>query len=331
MQRWLVADCCRYLPRSVQRGDYHSGFTGRISREPHGRGGGSRCFSTRNAFYGRTHGHECHLEGQRLQEGGWSFVPEVGSRTRIATAVPSDSSIPSVAWIAAALVEPVQGEGGCVVPPPGYLGRIKEIRKRNGILFVCDEVQSDRGRCWRRSAIEHFGAIPNILTVAKSLGSGYPISAVTGRADVMNAPYHGGLSGRDSGSAVACTAHLAVRDVIETEGLLDRAVRIGEKTRARLVEMQNDLPVIGNARGLSAMVAMKLVCDPVSKKPATDLTRAYRLRLFENGLANTLAGTHDNVVHCLIPLTIEEKTLERRLAIMQNTLPQVVANVKRTN
>jgi 4-aminobutyrate aminotransferase / (S)-3-amino-2-methylpropionate transaminase / 5-aminovalerate transaminase len=225
--------------------------------------------------------------------------------------------------VAAVVVEPVQGEGGFIVPPLEYLAKLKEICEANGILFISDEIQSGMGRCGKWFAIEHYGVIPDIITAAKSLGCGYPVSAVTGRADVMDAPEPGGLGGTYSGNPVACAAALAVLDVIETEGLLGRAMEIGEKTKARFLDMQARFQAIGDVRGLGAMVAMELVRDRDSKQPATQLARAYRIKLFERGLANMVAGTHENVIRCLMPLTIEDDVLQRGLDICEEALDEV--------
>ncbi len=224
--------------------------------------------------------------------------------------------------VAAVLVEPVQGEGGFIVPPPEYLGKIKKICDDNGILYISDEIQTGIGRCGKWFAVEHFGVAPDLITSAKSLGAGYPISAVIGRAEVMDAPHPGGLGGTYGGNPVACAAGLAVFDILESEGVLDRAAKIGEKTKTRFLEMQRKYPVIGDVRGLGAMVAMEFVKDSTAKEPASDFTKAYRLKLFENGLANVLAGTHDNVIRCLMPLTIEEEVLDRGLDICEETLAE---------
>jgi 4-aminobutyrate aminotransferase / (S)-3-amino-2-methylpropionate transaminase / 5-aminovalerate transaminase len=227
--------------------------------------------------------------------------------------------------VAAVIVEPVQGEGGFIVPPPEYIPKLKAICGAHGILYVSDEIQSGMGRCGKMFAIEQYGVVPDLITTAKSLGSGYPISAVTGRADVMDAPSPGGLGGTYGGNPVACAAGLAVFDIIESEGLLERAMVVGEKVKSRFLEMQTKFPIIGDVRGLGAMVAMELVRDRETKQPAPEVTKTYRLKLFENGLANIVAGTYDNVIRCLVPLTIEDEVLERGLDICEQTLAQVMA------
>ena len=160
------------------------------------------------------------------------------------------------------LAEPVLGEGGFVTPPPEYFPKLKKICDDNGILFIADEVQSGFGRTGKIFAIEHWGVVPDIITTAKSLASGYPLSGVTGRAEVMDAPHAGGLGGTYGGNPVACRAALAVFDIIEEEGLLERAGRIGDKVRATFLELQKEIPAIGDVRGLGAMIALELVDRP---------------------------------------------------------------------
>jgi 4-aminobutyrate aminotransferase/(S)-3-amino-2-methylpropionate transaminase len=164
------------------------------------------------------------------------------------------------------------------------------------------------------------------MTTAKSLGAGYPIGGITGKAEVMNAPHPGGIGcGTGGGNALACEVGLAVFEIMEQERLPERANEIGRRVKERFVAMPQRFPVIGDIRGLGAMMAIELVEDPDTKKPATDLTRAYRAKLTENGLANLQAGTYDNVIRTLMPLTIEWNTLDRGLDIMEDTLAQVTA------
>jgi 4-aminobutyrate aminotransferase / (S)-3-amino-2-methylpropionate transaminase / 5-aminovalerate transaminase len=227
--------------------------------------------------------------------------------------------------IGCVIVEPVQGEGGFVVPPPGYHQRLKAICEENGIVFIADEVQTGFCRTGKMFAMEHFGVEADVMTTAKSLGAGYPIAAITGVSDVMDAPGPGSIGGTYGGNPVACRAGLAVFEILEEEGLAERALEIGRRVVGRFTAMQKRFPVIGDVRGLGAMVAMELVEDPDTKRPATLLTKAYRVKLYENGLVNVIAGTHDNVVRTLMPLTIEWETLERGLDIMEETLAQVTS------
>ncbi|MBN1321988.1 MAG: 4-aminobutyrate--2-oxoglutarate transaminase [Thermoleophilia bacterium] len=228
--------------------------------------------------------------------------------------------------IACVIAEPVQGEGGFIVPPPDYHQKLKAICEEHGIVYIADEVQTGFGRTGRLFAMEHFGVEADIMTTAKSLGAGYPISGVTGKAEVMDIPHPGGLGGTYGGNPLGCEVALAVLDIMEEERLPERAVEIGRRVTERFTAMQQRFAVIGDVRGLGAMVGMELVEDRDTKKPATALTKAYRVKLFENGLINVIAGTYDNVVRTLMPLTIEWETLERGLDIMEETLAQVTSS-----
>jgi 4-aminobutyrate aminotransferase/(S)-3-amino-2-methylpropionate transaminase len=227
--------------------------------------------------------------------------------------------------VAAVIVEPVLGEGGFVVPPPEYLRRLKEICANEGIVFVCDEIQAGFGRTGKLFAIEHAGVEPDIITTAKSLGSGYPLAAVTGRADIMDSPPPGAIGGTYGGNPVACEAALAVFDIIEEESLLSRAEAIGKRVRERFTGLQERFPVVGDVRGLGAMVAMELVEDRDTKEPATALAKEVRNGAFERGALCLLAGNADNVLRLLLPLTIEDEVLERGLAMIEASLEAAVS------
>jgi len=225
--------------------------------------------------------------------------------------------------VAAVLAEPVLGEGGFVAPPKEYFPKIKAICEKHGILFIADEVQSGFGRTGKLFAIEHWGVEPDIMTTAKALAAGYPLSAITGRADVMDAPHPGGLGGTYGGNPTACRAALAVFDIIDEENLLDRAVVVGDRVRAAFTRLAEDLEVVGDVRGLGAMVCMELVTDRAGKTPASDLTKALVARAASKGVIMISAGTHGNVIRPLMPLTIELDTLERGLAIVGESLMEV--------
>jgi 4-aminobutyrate aminotransferase/(S)-3-amino-2-methylpropionate transaminase len=227
--------------------------------------------------------------------------------------------------IACLIAEPMQGEGGFIVPPPEYHAKLKAICEEQGILFIADEVQTGFGRTGKLFAMEHFGVEADIMTTAKSLGAGYPIAGITGKVEVMDAPHPGGIGGTYGGNPLGCEVALAVFEIMEEERLPERANEIGRRVKERFTAMQQRFPQIGDIRGLGAMVGMELVKDPDTKKPATALMKAYRAKLFENGLANLQAGTYDNVVRTLMPLTIEWETLDRGLDIMEETLAQVTA------
>jgi 4-aminobutyrate aminotransferase/(S)-3-amino-2-methylpropionate transaminase len=166
---------------------------------------------------------------------------------------------------------------------------------------------------------------PDIVTTAKALGGGFPISGITGRQDLMDSVHASGVGTTYGGSPTACVAGLAVLDIIEKEGLLARAQTIGERIRSRFLELQTRYPVIGDVRGLGAMVGMELVEDPETKKPAGDFAKALRRKLFQNGVVNIGAGTHHNVLRILVPLTIEDETLGRGLDILSETMNEVAA------
>jgi 4-aminobutyrate aminotransferase / (S)-3-amino-2-methylpropionate transaminase / 5-aminovalerate transaminase len=228
--------------------------------------------------------------------------------------------------IAAVIVEPVQGEGGFVVPPPEYHAKLKAICEAKGILLIADEVQTGFGRTGTLFAMEQYGVEADIMTTAKSIGAGYPLGGITGKAEIMDAPDPGGIGGTYGGNPLACEVALTVLDIMEDERLPDRAVEIGRRVRERWTAMQRRFPQIGDIRGLGAMMAMELVEDPQTKKPATALAKAYRAKMYQNGLVNIIAGTYDNVMRTLMPLTIEWETLDRGLDIMEQTLGEVVAS-----
>jgi 4-aminobutyrate aminotransferase/(S)-3-amino-2-methylpropionate transaminase len=225
--------------------------------------------------------------------------------------------------VAAVIAEAVQGEGGFIVPPPEYMGKIKKICEDHGILLIADEIQTGMGRTGKWFAMEHWGVAADLITTAKALGGGFPIGAVTGRQDIMDAVHPSGVGTTFGGNPTACRAGLAVFDIIESEGLLARAVVLGELIRDRFKAMQRQFPVVGDVRGIGGMAAMEFVEDPDTKNPAGDFASAYRAKLYENGVVNVGAGTYHNVIRILVPLTIEDTTLARGLDIMEETLAQV--------
>jgi 4-aminobutyrate aminotransferase/(S)-3-amino-2-methylpropionate transaminase len=225
--------------------------------------------------------------------------------------------------IACVIAEPVQGEGGFIIPPPEYHARLKTICEQHGIVFIADEVQTGFGRTGRLFAMEHYGVEADIMTTAKSIGAGYPLAGITGKAEIMDVPGPGSIGGTYGGNPLACEVALAVFDIMEEERLPERALEIGRRVKERFLAMQQRFPQIGDVRGLGAMMAMELVEDRDTKQPASALTKTYRSKLYENGLVNVIAGTYDNVIRTLMPLTIEWETLHRGLDIMEETLAQV--------
>jgi 4-aminobutyrate aminotransferase/(S)-3-amino-2-methylpropionate transaminase len=222
--------------------------------------------------------------------------------------------------IACVVLEPVQGEGGFVVPGSGFIAAIKEFCEENGILFVADEVQSGIGRTGRWFGIEHEEVVPDLVTTAKSLGGGLPISAVTGPAEVMDDVHVGGLGGTFGGNPLACVAALAVIEQVEQEGLLERAQRIGEQITARLRDMQDHTEVIGDLRGRGAMVAFEMVTDRTTKEPAKGMAKTVIEACYREGVIVLKAGTYDNVIRLLPPLTIDERLLDEGLSVLEKAV-----------
>nr|NIS67378.1 aminotransferase class III-fold pyridoxal phosphate-dependent enzyme [Pseudomonadota bacterium] len=226
--------------------------------------------------------------------------------------------------VAAVMAEPVLGEGGFVVPPNGWHRKIKHICEDNGILYIDDEVQTGFGRTAKMFAIEHFGVEPDIVTTAKSLAGGLPLAGVTGKAEIMDAPHVGGLGGTYGGNPLACRAALAVIETFEKENLLDRAETIGQKVMDRFKKMEEEHEIIGDVRGIGAMVAMELVKDRATKEPAKDETGQLVKKCYERGLITISAGTYGNVMRILMPLVITDAQLEKGLAILEESLGEIV-------
>lgn len=227
--------------------------------------------------------------------------------------------------VAALIIEPVQGEGGFYIAPPAFLRGLRMLCDRHGILLIVDEVQSGFARTGKMFAIEHSGVVPDLMTVAKSLAGGVPLSAVVGRADIMDAPLPGGLGGTYAGSPLGCAAALAVLDVIESEGLCARAERQGAMLRARLEDMRSRWPCIGEVRGLGAMVAMELVRDRRPDSPDPEITKALVQSAGRRGLILLSCGIYGNVIRFLAPLTIPDAQLAEGLAILEAALEDVAA------
>jgi 4-aminobutyrate aminotransferase/(S)-3-amino-2-methylpropionate transaminase len=219
--------------------------------------------------------------------------------------------------IACVVAEPVQGEGGFVVPGPGFLPRLAEYCTARGIMFVADEVQTGIGRTGRWFGIEHEGVVPDIVTMAKSLAGGLPLGAVTGRAEAMEDVHVGGLGGTFGGNPLACAAGLAVLDTVERDGLLARAERIGQVMLGRLRDMAERFPPIGDVRGRGAMTAVELVEDRDTKAPAKGLTSRVIEECYRQGVIVLKAGTFDNVIRLLPPLTIDEDLLTEGLDVLE--------------
>lgn len=222
--------------------------------------------------------------------------------------------------IAAIIVEPVLGEGGFVPAPPELLRRLRTLCDEHGIVLIADEIQTGFGRTGRLFATEYSGVEPDLMTLAKSIAGGFPLAAVVGKADIMDAPHPGSIGGTFGGNAVSCAAGLAVLDVIEDEGLVARANVIGERIKERLGRIAETHPEIGDVRGLGAMIAMELVTDPETKEPAPDLTKAIAVAAAERGLIMLSCGTYGNVLRFLAPLTINDALLDEGLDILEQAL-----------
>ncbi len=220
--------------------------------------------------------------------------------------------------IAAILIEPIQGEGGFIAPAPGFVSGLAEFAGANGIVFIADEIQSGMGRAGRWFAIEDEGVVPDIVLSAKSLGGGLPISAVTGRTELMDSVHVGGLGGTYGGNPVAAAAALAVLDKIETEGLLERSRDVGVAIEGRLRGYQERFGAIGDVRGRGAMRAMELVADRDTKEPLDAATmNALARSALERGLIVLTAGTYGNVVRLLPPITIDDGLLDEGLDLLE--------------
>ncbi len=222
--------------------------------------------------------------------------------------------------VAAIVVEPVQGEGGFIPADADFLRGLRAICDEHGIVLVCDEVQTGFARTGRFFAIEHFGIEPDLITVAKSIAGGLPLSGVLGKAEIMDAPAVGGVGGTYVGNPVAQAAALAVLDVIEDEGLVERSAAMGETMRTRMEGWQRRFPSIGDVRGLGSMLAIELVEDPQTKIPATALAGRVQAEALARGLLLLLAGVQSNCIRVLVPLVIADGELSEALDLWEDAL-----------
>ena len=222
--------------------------------------------------------------------------------------------------VAAIVVEPVQGEAGFIVAPQAFLEGVRALCDRHGIVMVVDEVQTGFGRTGKMFAIEHYGIEPDLLLVAKSIAAGLPLSGVLGKAAIMDAPVDGGVGGTYVGNPVAQAAALAVLDVFEDERLVERAERIGEVIRGRMLAWQERFPQIGDVRGLGAMLALEYVVDPATKEPAPDLASRVAEEAAARGLLLLKAGIHSNCNRVLCPLVITDAELDEALDVWEEAL-----------
>jgi len=229
------------------------------------------------------------------------------------------------ARVAALIIEPVQGEGGFYIAPPEFLRSLRVLCDSHGIVFVADEIQSGMARTGRMFAIEHAGVEPDLVTVAKSIAGGVPLSAVVGKAAIMDAPPPGGLGGTYAGSPLGCAAALAVLDVMAEEQLAERARALGSQVMTRLKALQAKCPAIGEVRGLGSMVAMELVKNRRADQPDAELTRALVQAAAARGLVILSCGVYGNVIRLLAPLTISEALLNEGLDVLEAALTDLTA------
>lgn len=218
---------------------------------------------------------------------------------------------------AAVIAEPITGEGGFITPPPEYFSKLINICRDNGILFIADEIQTGMGRTGKMFAMEHWNMAPDIVTVAKSLAAGMPLSAVVGKKEIMETVHPFGLGGTYGGNPVACAAGLAVMDIIEEENLIQTAKDLGKKLKKRFDDFHREYELIGDVRGLGPMLALELVKNRQTKEPATDEAKALVKFCHEKGLIILACGNFGNVIRTLMPLVISDEQLDKGLAILE--------------
>ncbi|HYD94572.1 MAG TPA: 4-aminobutyrate--2-oxoglutarate transaminase [Noviherbaspirillum sp.] len=221
--------------------------------------------------------------------------------------------------VAAIILEPVQGEGGFHVAPPAFMESLRALCDEHGILLVCDEVQTGFARTGKMFAIEHYAVVPDLITMAKSLAGGMPLSALCGRAELMDAPAPGGLGGTYAGNPLAIASAHAVLDVIRDENLVERANVLGNRLKERLNTVRERVREIAEVRGLGAMVAVEFH-DPATRQPDAGFARKVQAAALEKGLLLLTCGTHANVIRFLFPLTIEDALMDEALDILEEVL-----------
>ncbi len=226
--------------------------------------------------------------------------------------------------VAAVVAEPVLGEGGFVAPPHDFFKILMEICHKHGVLFIADEVQTGFGRTGALFACERYGIEPDLIVTAKSLSGGLPLAAVTGRAEIMDAPGPGGLGGTFTGNPLACAAALAVLDMFEKDNLSARAEELGKRFQKRAKDWQKRWPMIGDVRGLGAMQAIELVRSPETREPAPDEAKRIMQYAYEHGLILLGAGSYSNVIRLLVPLVITDQQLDEGMDVLEAALHTVL-------
>jgi 4-aminobutyrate aminotransferase / (S)-3-amino-2-methylpropionate transaminase / 5-aminovalerate transaminase len=227
--------------------------------------------------------------------------------------------------VAAIVIEPVLGEGGFVVAPPEFLQGVRAICDRHGIVLVVDEVQTGFGRTGKMWAIEHAGVEPDLMTMAKSIAGGLPLSAVVGKAEIMNAPPDSAIGGTYVGNPVAQAAAVAVLDVFAEEELVERAAALGEQIRSRMDSWKDRFDQVGDVRGLGMMLAIELVRDRATQEPAPDLAAAVTEEACRNGLLLLLSGIYGNCIRVLAPLVMSDAELDEALDVWEEALSSVLS------
>ncbi|PGV56606.1 4-aminobutyrate--2-oxoglutarate transaminase [Bacillus cereus] len=225
--------------------------------------------------------------------------------------------------IAAIILEPLQGEGGFIVPTTTFMQGVRNICDKYGIIMIADEIQTGFARTGSLFAMDHFGVAPDLMTFSKSIAAGMPLSAITGRADLMDAPGPGQLGGTFSGSPAACAAALAVLDVIEEENLVKRAVEIGERMMEVFNSWKEKYELVGDVRGLGAMTAIELVKNKETKEPAAEEVKAIMKETHSKGVITISAGIYSNVLRFLPPLVMTDEQLEEGLTILEAAIAKL--------
>ncbi len=221
--------------------------------------------------------------------------------------------------VAALVIEPIQGEGGFIVPAEGFFSAMAEFAHRNGIVFIADEIQTGFGRTGAWFASEHEGVTPDVITTAKGIGGGMPLAGITGRAEIIDSVHTGGMGGTYGGNPVACAAALAAIDYMQTHELPKAAARLGNIMTSRLTEIAESHPVIGDVRGRGAMMAIEIV-KPGTTEPDADMTSAIIKRCHAEGVLVLTAGTYGNVIRLLPPLVMPEDLLDEALTVVEKAL-----------
>jgi 4-aminobutyrate aminotransferase/(S)-3-amino-2-methylpropionate transaminase len=291
-----------------------------------------------HAFHGRSLGALSFTSRARPYKVGFGpFLPEVyrlpyptfyrqgltsaaaleASRARIAEFF---RTVVAPEQVACLIIEPVLGEGGFLTPPPGFLEHLREVTQQHGIALVIDEVQSGFCRSGRMFAVEHARIQPDLICMAKSLAGGMPLGAVVGRAAIMDSAEPGALGGTYAGNPVSCAAALEAIAIMEREDLAGRARQVGEHLRAKLEAMRDRQPLIGDVRGLGAMLAIELVKDRETRAPATEETARIVALARGRGLLILPTGTYGNVLRFLVPLTVELEQLDEALAVLESVI-----------